>query len=142
MALPYKARLKNMQGYIDNIEKVTKENDNFRKVLYTGKNSQLVVMNLKPGEEIGQEVHDLDQFIRIEEGQGKAVLGEKEYLVEDDWALVVPSGTNHNIVNTSPDRNLKLYTIYSPPEHKDGTIQATKQDALDGEEHFNGKTTE
>ncbi len=125
-------------SYIGNIENDTKENTNFRKVLFTAPHSQLVVMSLKPGEDIGSEVHELDQFIRIEEGSGMAVLDEKQYEVEDDWAIVVPAGSEHNIVNTG-DSDLKLYTIYSPPEHKDGTIHATKEDALaDEHDHYEG----
>jgi len=132
-----------MKGYIDNIEDVTKNNNNFRKVLYTGKNSQLVVMSLNPNEEIGEEVHDLDQFIRIEKGKGKAILDGVEHEVEDDFAIVVPAGASHNIINTSSEKSLKLYTIYSPPEHKDGVIHATKEDAInDKDDHFNGITTE
>lgn len=132
-----------MKGYIDNIEDVTKNNNNFRKVLYTGKNSQLVVMSLNPNEEIGEEVHDLDQFIRIEKGKGKAILDGVEHEVEDDFAIVVPAGASHNIINTSSEKSLKLYTIYSPPEHKDGVIHATKEDAInDKDDHYNGITTE
>jgi len=131
-----------MKGYVVDIEDVTKENKNFRKVLYTAKNSQLVVMSLGPGEDIGEEVHDLDQFIRIEKGKGKAVLDNVEHKIEDDYAVVIPAGTRHNIINTSDDKELKLYTIYSPPEHRDGIIHKTKADALADEEHFDGKTTE
>lgn len=130
-----------MKGYIVNIEKVTEENNNFRKVLYTAKNSQLVVMSLKPSEDIGEEVHDLDQFIRIEEGKGKAILDGVEHLIEDGSAIVIPAGTNHNIVNTS-NEEMKLYTVYSPPEHKDGIVYLTKPDAEADEEHFDGITTE
>lgn len=128
-----------MKGYVIDLEKAAQENENFRKVLYTAKNSQLVVMSLKPGEDIGAEVHELDQFIRIEEGKGKAVLDGVEHEIEDDWAVVIPAGANHNIINTG-EGHLKLYTVYSPPEHKDGTIHATKEEAE--EEHFDGKTTE
>ena len=131
-----------MKGYVVDIEKATKENKNFRKVLYTAKNSQLVVMSLKPGEEIGEEVHELDQFIRIEKGKGKAVLDAVEHKIKDDYAIVIPAGTRHNIINTSKDEEMKLYTIYSPPEHKDGVIHKTKADALADDEHFDGKTTE
>jgi mannose-6-phosphate isomerase-like protein (cupin superfamily) len=132
-----------MNGYIINIEKETLENDNFRKVLYTGKNSQLVLMSLKPSEEIGMEVHTLDQFIRVEKGKGKAVLDGVEHALEDGSAVVIPAGTNHNIINTDVDDELKLYTIYSPPEHKDGVVHATKEDALaDESDEFDGKTTE
>ncbi len=131
-----------MKGYVVNIEDATKENENFRKVLYTSKNSQLVVMAIQPGEDIGEEVHDLDQFIRLEEGKGKAVLDDVEHEIEDDWAVVIPAGTKHNIINTSDDEVMKLYSIYSPPEHKDGVVHATKADAEANEEHFDGNTTE
>ncbi|OGI27988.1 MAG: cupin [Candidatus Moranbacteria bacterium RIFOXYB1_FULL_43_19] len=131
-----------MKGYVGNIEEAAKENENFRQVLYTGKNSQLVVMALKPGEEIGEEVHTLDQFIRIEAGKGKAVLAGTEHEIEDDWAIVVPAGMKHNFVNTG-DEPMKLYTIYSPPEHRDGVVHATKEDAMaDKTDEFDGKTTE
>jgi mannose-6-phosphate isomerase-like protein (cupin superfamily) len=132
-----------MNGYIINIEKEALENDNFRKVLYTGKNSQLVLMSLRPSEEIGMEVHTLDQFIRVEKGKGKAVLDGVEHELEDGSAVVIPAGTNHNIINTDVDDELKLYTIYSPPEHKDGVVHATKEDALaDESDEFDGETTE
>lgn len=123
-----------MSGYIADIEKETKENINFRKVLFTGPQSQLVVMSLKPGEDIGEEVHnDIDQFIRIEEGEAKVVLDGKETEIKDDWATVVPAGTKHNVINTSQKKELKLYTIYSPAEHKDGTIHKTKEEAMANE---------
>lgn len=130
-----------MKGYIVNIEDETKNNKDYRRVLYTGKHSQLVVMSLEPGEEIGNEVHELDQFIRIEEGKAKVVLNndEVEEEIKDDWAVVVPAGTWHNLINTG-DETLKLYTVYSPPEHKEGTVQATKAD--EEEEHFDGTVTE
>ncbi len=132
-----------MKGYIANIEKATKENDNFRKVLYTGKHSQLVVMSIEPGQDIGEEVHSLDQFIRIEEGKGKAILDGLEHDLEDDFAIVIPAGTKHNVVNTSNSEVMKLYTVYSPPEHKDGVIHVKKEDAINDEnDHFDGKTTE
>jgi len=132
-----------MKGYIENIEKLSLENENFRKVLYTAKNSQLVVMSLKPGEEIGEEVHQLDQFIRCEAGMGKAVLDGVEHEISDGFVIVVPAGARHNIINTSADKPLKLYTLYSPPNHKDGTIHRTKADAVaDEAEHFDGVTTE
>ena len=125
-----------MTGYVVNIEEETLNNTNFRKVLFTAKHSQLVVMSLKPGEDIGAEVHDLDQFIRIEKGEGKAVLDEVVHKVKDDWAIVVPAGTEHNIINTSQEE-MKLYTVYSPPEHKDGTVHATKEDAeADEDDHY------
>jgi len=131
-----------MKGYVDNIEKITKENNNFRRVLYTAENSQLVVMSLLPGEDIGEEVHELDQFLRIEAGSGRAVLDGVEHRVEDGSALVVPAGARHNIINDSQTEPMKLYTIYSPPEHQDGVVRATKAEAEAQEEHFNGKTTE
>lgn len=132
-----------MKGYVINIQKASLENENFRKVLYTAKNSQLVVMSLKPGEDIGEEVHQLDQFIRCEAGEGKAILDDVEHIIADDFVVVVPAGTKHNIINTSQAKPLKLYTLYSPPNHKDGTIHHTKEDAIKDEgEHFDGKTTE
>ncbi|MBT6400997.1 cupin domain-containing protein [candidate division WWE3 bacterium] len=125
-----------MEVYVGNIEKDTLENTNFRKVLFTGKNSQLVVMELKPNEDIGSEVHhDIDQFLRVEKGVGKAVLDGKEYDLEDDFAVVVPAGVEHNLINTSKTDVLKLYTIYSPAEHADGTIHETKEDAMADEHH-------
>ena len=117
-----------MAGYLINIEKATMQNDNFRKVLNTAQNSQLVVMSLLPGEEIGTEVHDLDQFIRFESGRGKVILDGKEHDVEDDWAVVIPAGVEHNVINTSESEKMKLYSIYSPAEHPDGTVHPTKKD--------------
>jgi mannose-6-phosphate isomerase-like protein (cupin superfamily) len=132
-----------MKGYVADISKATEENNNFRQVLYTGKNSQLVVMNLKPEEEIGMEVHALDQFIRIEKGTGKAVLDGVEYDITDEYAVVIPAGAQHNIINTSETDLMKIYTIYSPPEHRDGVVHATKEDAMaDKTDEFDGKTTE
>ncbi len=132
-----------MKGYIANIEKVTEENDNFRKVLYTAKHSQLVVMSLLPNEEIGEEVHALDQFIRIEKGAGKAALDGAEHAIADGYAIVIPAGTRHNIINTSTAEPMKIYTIYSPPEHRDGVVHKTKNDAMaDMTDEFGGKTTE
>ena len=131
-----------MKGYVDNIENLTKENDNFRKVLYTAKHSQLVLMSLKPGEDIGAEVHEeLDQFFRVDAGKGKVVLDGVEHEIEDGFAAVVPAGMNHNVVNTG-DEPLKLYTVYSPPEHRDGVTHVTKDDATADEEHFDGTTSE
>ena len=119
-----------MTGYLTNIEKATLENIDFRRVLFTGPNAQLVVMALKPGEEIGLETHDdVDQFIRVEAGHGTALLDGKEHVLEDGSAVVIPAGTKHNIINGSRTEALKLYTIYSPPEHPDGTVHATKADA-------------
>lgn len=129
-----------MHGFVGNIEEETKNNENFRKVLYTSCYSQLVVMSLAPGEEIGEEVHGLDQFIRIEDGEGIAVVDDQKYRIEDDFALMIPAGTLHNIINTSASEPLKLYTIYSPPNHKDGTIHPAKANAA--EEEFDGNTTE
>ncbi len=131
-----------MKGYIANIEKLTLENTTFRKVLYTGKHSQLVLMSLKPNEEIGEEVHHLDQFIRCESGEGKAILDGAEHALSDGFAVLVPAGAKHNIINTSSTSDLKLYTLYAPAEHKDGTVHQTKADALALEEHFDGVTTE
>ncbi len=131
------------KGYIANIEKLSLLNAFFRQVLYTAKNSQLVVMSLLPGEEIGAEVHHLDQFIRCEAGEGKAVLDGVESPIKDGFVVIVPAGTNHNIVNTSANAPMKLYTLYAPPNHKDGTIHKTKADAeVDEKEHFDGVTTE
>ncbi|MBD3366305.1 cupin domain-containing protein [candidate division WWE3 bacterium] len=119
-----------MKNYIDNIENQTLDNTNFRKVLFTGEHSQLVVMSLEPSENIGMEVHpDVDQFIRIEEGKGKAILDGEEYALEDDFAVVITAGTEHDIVNVSDKEPLKLYTIYSPPNHPDGTVHKDKAEA-------------
>ena len=131
-----------MKGYIVNIEKETLENENFRKVLYTSKHSQLVVMSIQPGEDIGEEVHHLDQFIRIEKGEGKAVLDGVETMLPEDFAVVIPAGTRHNIINISTTEPMKLYTVYSPPEHLDKVVRATKEEAMANEEHFDGVTTE
>ena len=132
-----------MKGFVKNIEKETKENENFRKVLYTGRHSQLVLMSLLPGEEIGMEVHeDNDQFFRFEKGKGKCIIDENEYDIEDDFAVVIPAGAKHNIINTSSTEDLKLYTIYSPAHHKDGIVRATKEEAVANEAEFDGKTTE
>lgn len=131
-----------MKGYVDNIEQLAKENSNFRKVLYTARYSQLVLMSLLPTEEIGEEVHGLDQFLRIESGTGKAVLDGVEHAIADGSAIVVPAGTRHNIINTSATDPMKLYTVYSPPDHVDGAIHPTKADATLNDKPFNGKTTE
>ena len=130
-----------MKGYIINIEKETKRNNNFRRVLYTAKNSQLVVMSIKPKEDIGEEVHALDQFIRIEGGTGKAVLNGVETDIKDNYAVVIPADVKHNIINTSNDKDMKLYTVYSPPNHRDGVVHQTKKQAEADEEHFDGKTS-
>lgn len=124
-----------MSGYITNIEEKTVQNENFREVLFTAPHSQLVVMSLLPGEEIGMEVHEVDQFLRIEEGEGKAILNGEEQAISAGSAIVVPAGTQHNIVNGSGSK-MKLYTVYSPAEHRDKTIHKTKQEALaDTEDH-------
>jgi len=120
-----------MTGFVGNIEKKTEKNKYFRQVLYTGKYAQLVVMCLQPGEEIGNEVHDtVDQFFRIEEGKAKFVFnGSEEHLVKAGDAVIVPAGTFHNVINTSSKNPLRLYTIYSPPNHPDGTVHKTKAEA-------------
>lgn len=121
-----------MSGYSVNIEQRSLENNYFREVLYTAPHSQLVVMTLQVGEDIGQETHDEhDQFIRVEAGQAEAILDGERHALSDGSALVIPAGTAHNVFNTSPDTPLRLYTIYSPPEHPDGTINRTKQDAIE-----------
>jgi len=132
-----------MKGFCSNIEKDSLGNENFRKVLYTGKHSQLVLMSLAPNEEIGTEIHtDNDQFFRIEKGQGKCIIDGNEYEISDGFAIVVPAGAQHNIINVSATDSLKLYTIYSPAHHKDGIVRATKAEAeADGPE-FDGTTTE
>lgn len=133
-----------MKGFCDDIEKLTEENQDFRRVLYTGKNLQLVLMTLQPGEEIGEEVHeDRDQFFRIEEGSGVIDIDGVENPVEDDIAVIVPAGARHNVRNTG-DEPLQLYTIYGPPEHKDGVVQSTKAeaDARHEQEEWDGATTE
>lgn len=131
-----------MNGYVTNIEQKTLENTRFREVLYTAKHCQLVLMSLLPGEEIGEEVHDLDQFIRCEEGEGKAILNGIEHSLTDGVAVVVPEGVRHNIINTSASDSLKLYTLYAPAHHKDKTVHETKADAEGDEEEFDGVTTE
>jgi mannose-6-phosphate isomerase-like protein (cupin superfamily) len=132
-----------MKGFKSNIEKDTLSNSNFRRVLYTGKYSQLVLMNLKPGEEIGEEVHKtIDQFFRFEKGVGTVIIDGAKQKIADGDAVIVPAGARHNVMNTSKTEELKLYTIYSPPEHEDGTARRTKADALAKPEEFNGKTTE
>ncbi len=119
-----------MPIFVDNIERITLDNNNFRKVLSTNEHSQLVVMSLKPMEEIGMEVHEnVDQFFRIDAGQGKVIANDQEYEGSDGYAVIIPAGTNHNVINTSETEDLKLYTIYSPANHPDGTIHATKEEA-------------
>ena len=134
-----------MKGFCSNIEKDTLDNENFRKVVYTAKHCQLVLMSLAPNEEIGMEVHpDNDQFFRFEKGQGKVFIDGNEYDVKDGTAVIVPAGSEHNVVNISATARLNLYTIYSPAHHKDGVVRATKAEAEDpaNEEDFDGKTTE
>lgn len=131
-----------MKGFVDDIEKLTLENSDFRRVLYTGKNLQLVVMTLRPGDDIGEEVHDdRDQFFRIESGSGEIMIDGKVSPIRDDMGLIVPAGARHNLRNTGKEP-LKLYTIYGPPEHKHGIVHRTKADADRGEEHFDGATSE
>jgi len=132
-----------MKGYSTSIEKETKKNSDFRRVLYTGKYSQLVLMNLKPMEEIGMETHpNIDQFFRFEEGKGKVVINGVEHKIKDGDAVIVPAGAKHNVVNTSKKLELKLYTIYSPPEHQDKIVRHTKADAEASPEEYDGKPTE
>ncbi len=132
-----------MKGYNTNIEKDAIENTNFRKVLYTGKHSQMVLMSLRPNEEIGMEVHpDNDQFFRFEKGVGKCIIDGNSYDLADGSVIIVPAGAEHNIINTSNTDDLKLYTIYSPAHHKDGIVRATKEEAEKDGPEFDGKTTE
>jgi mannose-6-phosphate isomerase-like protein (cupin superfamily) len=130
-----------MKGYVRDIESLAVGNDDFRQVLYTAKHCQLVVMSLKPGEEIGAEVHKLDQFFRVEEGAGEVVLDGARTEIRAGFAIVVPAGANHNIINTG-SKSLKLYTVYAPPNHRDGVVHHTRADAEADTEHFDGKTSE
>lgn len=131
-----------MKGYITNIEKLSLENENFRKVLYTDKNTQLVLMSLLAGEEIGEEIHDVDQFLRVEKGTGTAILNDVPGEISDGSVIIVPVGTKHNIINTGTEE-MKLYTLYMPPHHRDGVIHKTKAEAeADTTDEFDGKTTE
>ncbi len=132
-----------MKGYHSNIEKDSLENANFRKVVYTGKHSQLVLMSLRPSEDIGLEVHEEnDQFFRVEKGSGKCVIDGTEHEIADGSAIVVPAGAEHNVINTSTTEDLKLYTIYCPPHHQDGIVRATKEEAMANEAEFDGKSSE
>lgn len=130
-----------MKGFVQDIEGLTIKNDEFRKVLYTAKNCQLVLMALKPQEEIGAEVHQLDQFFRVEEGSGEAILDGVRTPIRAGFAVLVPAGAKHNIINTGAEP-LKLYTLYAPPNHRDGVVHHTRADAEADSEHFDGKTTE
>lgn len=130
------------KGFVGPIEKITKNNTDFRRVIYTGRHVQLVLMTLKPGEDIGEEKHgDVDQFFRFESGAGKVEIDKKMHSVKEGDAVIVPAGALHNVINTSKVP-LKMYTLYSPPEHKDKVVRKTKASALTKEEHFDGKTTE
>jgi mannose-6-phosphate isomerase-like protein (cupin superfamily) len=131
-----------VKGFVDDIEQLTEDNDDFRRVLYTGKHLQLVLMALRPGEEIGEEVHaGHDQFFRVEKGKGEVVIDGTRTKIKSDDAIIVPAGARHNVINTG-DKPLKLYTLYGPPEHRDGLVHATKATAEAGEAPFDGKTTE
>ncbi len=137
-----KASARIMKGFVANIEDLTEENSDFRRVLYTGKNLQLVLMAIQPGEDIGEETHnDRDQFFRVEKGKGEVWIDGHRSKIKSDDAIIVPAGARHNIVNTG-EKPLRLYTLYAPPEHRDGTVHATKADADAADEHFDGTTTE
>lgn len=139
---PETAKGNAMQGFVGDIEKLSEKNSDFRRVLYTGKNLQLVVMTLKPGEEIGEEVHkDGDQFFRVEEGEGEVLIDGKRSPIKSGDAILIPAGARHNVMNTGKD-TLHVYTLYAPPEHRDRTVHASKADAQKSSEHFDGKTTE
>lgn len=131
-----------MKGFVADIEKLTEDNEDFRRVLYTGKNLQLVLMAIQPREDIGEEVHEnRDQFFRVEKGEGEVQIDGVATRIKGDDAFIVPAGARHNVVNTG-DKPLRLYTLYSPPEHRDGIVRTTKAEAEASEEHFDGKTTE
>ncbi len=131
-----------MNGFIEDIEKLSQENENFRKVLYTTDRSQLVLMSLLPEEDIGEEIHDVDQFLRVEAGSGEAVLNDVTHKIKDGSSILVPAGTKHNIINSGSE-DMKLYSLYTPPHHKDGTIHKTREDAEnDLTDEFDGETTE
>lgn len=130
-----------MKGFVEDIESAAVKNDDFRRVLYTARNCQLVLMALGPGKEIGAEVHELDQFFRVEEGTGEAVLDGVATAIQAGFAIIVPAGAHHNIINTG-NLPLKLYTLYAPPNHRDGVVHHTRDDAERDNEHFDGKTTE
>ena len=130
-----------MKGYVQDIESIATGNNDFRRVLYTAQNCQLVVMSLKPQEDIGAEVHKLDQFFRVEAGRGEAELNGVRTAIQAGYAVIVPAGARHNIINTGPEP-LKLYTLYAPPNHRDGVVHHTRADAQADTEHFDGKTSE
>jgi mannose-6-phosphate isomerase-like protein (cupin superfamily) len=130
-----------MKGFVQDLESAAVRNDDFRRVLYTARHCQLVLMALRPGEEIGAEVHKLDQFFRVEEGTGEAVLNGVATAIQAGFAIIVPAGANHNIINTG-NLPLKLYTLYAPPNHRDGVVHHTRDDAERDNEHFDGRTTE
>lgn len=131
-----------MKGFVDDIEELSQSNRKFRKVLYTAKHMQLVVMSIRKGEDIGEEVHeDRDQFFRVEKGKGEAMIDGETHKIRSGDAIVVPAGARHNVINTG-NKALKLYTLYGPPEHRDGIVRKTKKEAEANEEHFDGKTTE
>lgn len=131
-----------MNGYVADIGKITLDNTNFRTVLYTAKNCQLVVMHLNPGEDIGEEVHQLDQFIRIEAGTGQAILDGVTHAIAAEYAIIIPAGTKHNIINTSTAEPMKIYSLYAPPNHRHDVVHTTKAQAEADDEHFDGTTTE
>ncbi len=132
-----------MKGFKGNIEELVAKNVNFREVIYTAKHSQIVLMNLKPSEEIGMEIHkDSDQFFRFESGQAKVIIDENEYDVNGGDVIVVPAGANHNVINVSSSEFLKFYTIYSPPHHRDKVVHKTKEEALNDSEYFDGVVSE
>ena len=132
-----------VKGFHNDIQEDTLENDNFRKVLYTAKNMQLVLMTLQPGENIGMESHESDQFFRFEGGTGQCIINGNEYDVKDGDSILIPGGAEHDVINTSDDELLQMYTLYSPPNHVDGTIHETKEEAEEnGEDKFDGATTE
>jgi mannose-6-phosphate isomerase-like protein (cupin superfamily) len=135
-----KDKMKSKNGFVQNIETLALDNNDFRRVLFTARHCQLVVMSLKPGEDIGLEVHELDQFLRIEEGAGECVLNGERSTIGDGSAIIVPAGVEHNIINTGTVP-MKLYTVYAPPEHRDGVIHRTRAEAEANEEHFDGKTS-
>ena len=131
-----------MLGFVDDIEGLTDKNKDFRRVLYTGKHVQLVLMSIRKGDEIGEEVHeDRDQFFRVESGKGAVVIDDETTKIRAGDGIIVPAGAKHNVINTGKKR-LKLYTLYGPPEHKDGIVEKTKEEAEENEEHFDGTTTE